>query len=257
MQPERGGAQPATPASARICFGRVMHQRLHPAAHRFSYAVYFLRLPIHRLDAIRLRGFSVNRFNLLSFHEADHGDGGNCLDWVQDLLSRHGLIADGDIWLTTFPRVFGYAFKPVSFWHCHRADGRLLAVLAEVNNTFGERHVYLLRTNDPNATLHADKVFHVSPFFPVRGRYTFGFQTSPGLFRARIDYDDGSGAALRTAWWGRLEPLSARACLRAFFAYPLMTWGVIARIHLHALRLFVKRVPFFRKPTTPLDEVTE
>jgi uncharacterized protein len=101
-------------------------------------------------------------------------------------------------------------------------------------------------------------VFHVSPFFPVRGQYTFGFQsTRPDFFRARIDYDDGSGDALRTAWWGRLEPLTARpACARSF-AYPLMTWGVIARIHLQALRLFAKRVPFFRKPPTPLDEVTE
>ena len=150
--------------------------------HRFDYPVYFVRLPMHDLAHAESRWFSLNRFNLLSFHEADHGDGGNCLDWVQDLLAQHGLIADGDIWLTTFPRVLGYAFKPVSFWHCHRADGRLLAVLAEVNNTFGERHVYLLRTNDPNATLHADKVFHVSPFFPVRGRYTFGFQSTSRSF---------------------------------------------------------------------------
>ena len=248
--------RPDPPPSAQIGFGRVMHARLQPV-HRFDYPVYFVRLPMHDLARAGTRWFSLDRFNLLSFHQADHGDGGNCLAWVRDLLARHGLVADGAIWLTTFPRVFGYAFKPVSFWHCHRADGRLIAVLAEVNNTFGERHVYLLRTNDPNATLHADKVFHVSPFFPVRGRYTFGFQSSPGLFRARIDYDDGSGEALRTAWWGRLEPLTARACLRAFFAYPLMTWGVIVRIHLHALRLFMKRVPFFRKPPTPLDEVTE
>ena len=249
--------RPESAPSAQIGFGRVMHARLQPVLPRFDYPVYFVRLPMHDLARVESRWFSLNRFNLLSFHEADHGDGGNCLDWVQDLLAQHGLIADGDIWLTTFPRVFGYAFKPVSFWHCHRHDGRLLAVLAEVNNTFGERHVYLLRTGDPNATLHADKVFHVSPFFPVRGRYTFGFQSSPGLFRARIDYDDGSGEALRTAWWGLLEPLTARACLRAFFAYPLMTWSVIVRIHLHALRLFAKRVPFFRKPPTPLNEVTE
>ncbi|MBW8305383.1 MAG: DUF1365 domain-containing protein [Thiobacillus sp.] len=234
-----------------------MHARLHPALHRFDYPVYFLRLPIHALENAETRWLSLNRFNLLSFHEADHGDGGNCLDWVHELLIQHGLVANGEIWLTTFPRVLGYAFKPVSFWHCHAADGSLVAVLAEVNNTFGEHHVYLLRTSDPDAILHADKVFHVSPFFPVRGQYSFRFQSAADFFRARIDYDDGSGDALRTAWFGRLEPLTARACLRAFFAYPLMTWGVIVRIHLQALRLFAKRVPFFRKPPTPLDEVTE
>lgn len=249
--------QPESVPSAQIGFGRVMHARLHPTPHRFDYPVYFVRLPIHALESAETRWLSLNRFNLLSFHEADHGDGGNLLDWVQDLLARHGIVADGEIWLTTFPRVLGYAFKPVSVWHCHREDGRLAAVLAEVNNTFGERHVYLLRTNDPDAILHADKVFHVSPFFPVRGRYTFGFQSRPDFFRARIDYDDGSGDGLRTAWWGRLEPLTARSCLRAFFTYPLMTWGVIARIHIQALRLFAKRVPFFRKPPTPLNEVTE
>jgi DUF1365 family protein len=249
--------QPESAISAQIGFGRVMHTRLQPALHRFDYPVYFVRLPIHALEGIKSRWFSLNRFNLLSFHEADHGDGGNSLDWVHELLNRHDLVANGEIWLTTFPRVLGYAFKPVSFWHCHAADGNLVAVLAEVNNTFGEHHVYLLRTSDPDAILHADKVFHVSPFFPVRGQYTFGFQSRPDFFRARIDYDDGSGEALRTAWWGCLEPLSVRACLRAFFSYPLMTWGVIARIHLQALRLFAKRVPFFRKPPTPLNEVTE
>lgn len=248
MQPE---------SAARIGFGRVMHQRLQPARHRFDYPVYFVRLPVHDLTQCETRGFSLDRFNLLSFHQADHGDGGACLAWARGVLHAHGIDADGDIWLTTFPRVLGFAFKPVSFWHCHHADGRLAAVLAEVNNTFGERHVYLLRTSDPAAALRADKVFHVSPFFPVRGHYRFHFEQSTDGFRARIDYDDGSGEALRTAWWGRLEPLSARACVRAFFGYPLMTWGVVARIHLQALRLAIKRVPFFHKPPAPANEVSE
>jgi uncharacterized protein len=249
--------RPDSAAAAQIGFGRVTHARLHPTSHRFDYPVYFVRLPIHDLAHVASRWFSLNRFNLLSFCEADHGDGKDNLAWARSLLETHGLLADGEIWLTTFPRVLGYAFKPVSFWHCHHSDGELVAVLAEVNNTFGERHVYLLRTADPAATLHADKVFHVSPFFPVRGRYTFGFQPADDFFRARIDYDDGNGGALRTAWWGRLEPLSPRASLRAFFTYPLMSWGVIARIHLQALRLILKRVPFFRKPPAPPKEVTE
>lgn len=243
--------------AARIGFGRVMHQRLQPARHRFSYPVYFLRLPLHRLAAVRAPGFSVDRFNLLSFHQADHGDGGDALAWARGLLARHGIRADGAVWLTTFPRVLGYAFKPVSFWHCHARDGRLCAILAEVNNTFGERHVYLLRTNDPDAPLHADKVFHVSPFFPVRGRYRFAFEVGDGHFRARVDYADGASESLRTAWWGRTQALTGATVLRAFFLYPLMTWNAIARIHLQAARLWLKRVPFHRKPPAPLQEVTE
>lgn len=249
--------QPDTHPDVQIGFGRVMHVRQQPVKHRFDYSVYFVRLPLHDLAQVESRWFSHNRFNLLSFHDADHGDGGDSLIWARKLLSQHGLTADGDIWLTTFPRVLGYAFKPVSLWHCHNTDGKLVAVLAEVNNTFGERHVYLLRTNDPNAKLHAEKVFHVSPFFPVSGHYTFHFELRDDLFRTRIDYATGDGETLRTAWWGRLEPMTPRNCLRAFFRYPLMTWGVIARIHLQALRLFIKRVPFFRKPPAPIKDVTE
>ena len=257
MQPEVTAQDSAGSAGAQICFGRVLHHRLQPTPHRFRYPVYFLRLPMHRLATVAVAGFSVNRFNLLSFHEADHGDGGDALAWARGLLARHGIEADGEIWLTTFPRVLGYAFKPVSFWHCHARDGRLCAVLAEVNNTFGEHHVYLLRVADPGAALQAEKVFHVSPFLAVRGRYRFTFGVGTERFRARVDYAADGGETLRTAWWGDGEPLTTRACLRAFFLYPLMTWNVILRIHLQALRLFLKRIPFHRKPSAPLNEVTE
>lgn len=255
MRPDSPAA--ARPDSVQIGFGRLMHARAHPVQHCFDYPTYFLRVPLHVRNPGRVFGFSRNRFNLLSFHEQDHGDGGDALAWCRALLARHGIVADGAIWLTTYPRVLGYAFKPVSFWHCHAADGTLVAILAEVNNTFGERHVYLLRTNDPAAPLSADKVFHVSPFFPVRGRYDFRFESDARRFRACVDYDDGSGATLATVWWGRLQPLTGRACLRAFLAYPLMTWGVVSRIHWQALQLWIKRVPFFRKPAPPLNEVTE
>jgi DUF1365 family protein len=243
---------------AQMCFGGVMHHRLRPADHRFNYPVYFLRLPLHALAEIKAGWFSLNRFNLLSFYESDHGDGGDALAWARALLAQHGIGADGEIWLTAFPRVLGYAFKPVSFWHCHDRAGTLVAVLAEVNNTFGERHVYLLREpHETGASAQVQKVFHVSPFFPVRGHYTFNFSLSATHFGSRIDYDDGNGEVLRTAWWGKPEVLTGAACLRAFFAYPMMTFGVIARIHLQALRLWLKRVPFFRKPSPPIVEVTE
>lgn len=240
-----------------IGFGRVMHARHQPVQHRFEYPSYFLRVPLHVKNTQTTFGFSLNIFNLLSFYERDHGEGGDALAWCRGLLASHGIHADGAVWLTTFPRVLGYAFKPVSFWHCHQADGGLVAILAEVNNTFGERHIYLLRTGDSAAPLCAHKAFHVSPFFPVRGSYTFRIECEPGHFRACIDYDDGCAAVLATTWWGRLQPLDSRASLRAFFAYPLMTWSVIARIHWQALRLWLKRVPFFRKPAPPLNEVTE
>lgn len=244
-------------APAQLGFGGVMHRRRRPVVNAFRYRGYFLRLNLNRTDAVRVPGFSLNRFNLLAFHDADHGDGdpapGSALAWARDLLARHDIVADGDIWLVTYPRVLGYAFKPVSFWFCHNQAGAAVATLAEVNNTFGERHVYLLRTGTPTTA----KVFHVSPFFPIRGHYDFRFQQTAGLFRAAVDYADDAGPLLDTAWWGRLEPLGVRSVTRAVFAYPLMTALVVARIHWQALRLWAKRVPFFRKPPPPLEEVTE
>lgn len=245
------------PEMAQIGFGGLRHLRLKPVVNRFSYPLFFVRLPMHELTGVAVPGFSIDRFNLLSFHHRDHGEGGDALRWVRDLLQAQGLVADGAIWFTTFPRVLGYVFKPVSFWHCHRADGQLVAVLAEVNNTFGERHVYLLRAGEPAGAFEAQKVFHVSPFFGRQGRYRFGFRVEAGRFCARIDYDDGDGLALATRWWGKLEPLTARSGRRAFWRYPLMTLAVIVRIHLQAVRLLRKRVRLFPKPVPSPIEVTE
>lgn len=132
--------------SAQIGFGSVWHRRLRPVEHAFRYPSYFLLLPLRSLRAQPCTPLNRNRWGWLSFQDRDHGVGGDdALAWFEQLLHSEGIRdADGEVWLQTFPRVLGYAFKPVSFWYAHRADGSLAAVLAEVNNTFGERHAYLL-----------------------------------------------------------------------------------------------------------------
>jgi DUF1365 family protein len=251
--------------SPSIVFGEVMHRRLRPAAHRFVYPVYFLRLPLSQLTRSRSAWgglLSINRWNLLSLHYADHGDGGDPLAWIRALLAREGIsAADGEVVLQAFPRVLGYVFNPVSFWFCHDRAGALRAVLAEVNNTFGERHSYLLAHPDQRAIaegeqLETRKVFHVSPFCSVRGGYRFRFLHREDRTLARIDYADEQGDLLHTSVSGRARPLSAASLARAFFGYPLMTLGVVARIHYQALKLWAKRVPFFSKPIPPVEEVT-
>lgn len=248
------GAQPL------IGFGQVWHRRLRPAEHTFRYPSYFLHLPLRSLREQPAPALRRNRFGALSFHDRDHGEGSDdALAWFEALLQREGVHdADGEVWLHTFPRVLGYAFKPVSFWYAHRADGSLAAVVAEVNNTFGERHAYLLAGPDlawgREQTAH--KVFHVSPFCRVAGQYRFRFERQGKHTLARVDLHDEQGPLLQTSVGGDLEPLTPASARRAFFGMPLMTLGVIARIHWQALRLWIKRVPFFAKPAAPEHFVT-
>ena len=133
-------------AEPLIGFGQVRHARTRPRPHAFAYPTFFLLLPMRRLRAQAHPALARNRRAWLSFHDRDHGDGrDDSLQWIEELLHAQGIHdADGEIWLHTYPRMLGYVFKPVSFWYCHCADGTLRAVLAEVNNTFGERHCYLL-----------------------------------------------------------------------------------------------------------------
>ena len=269
IDPDRAAHAP------QLCLGQVRHTRLRPRRHFFSYGIYFLRLPLRSMGqaGFGLRLLSRNRFNLLSFRDSDHGacDGRQpLLDWIDALLRQHGVAdADGEIWLQTMPRVLGYVFNPISFWFCHRADGALRAVLCDVRNTFGERHLYLLETGAAIAygsQLRATKIFHVSPFCPLEGGYRFRFMRAlrphgaTGRPRechlACVDYDDAAGPLLQTSLSGRAVPLGDLALAGAFLAYPLMSFGVVAKIHWQALRLWLRRLPFFPKPAPPQQKVS-
>lgn len=247
-----------------VAFGHVMHQRLRPVRHGFAYPVFFVRVPLSSLASLRTRWLSVDRFNVFSLRRADFGprDGRDAEPWVRAILADFGVAsADGEIVLQAFPRVLGYAFNPIAIFHCHDREGRLRAAVCEVSNTFGERHNYVVAHPDGRPIgsrewLEAAKVFHVSPFCKVEGHYRFRFGGAGPRSSVRIDYHDAEGRLLATAMHGREEPLDDARLARAFFSYPLMTFGVIARIHVQALRLWLRRVPWFAKPDPPLQETT-
>ena len=253
-------------ATPLIGFGRVWHRRLRPVLHTFGYASYFLLLPMRTLRARPNALLRRNRFGALAFFDRDHGDGrDDSLAWFDELLAAHHIgDAQGEVWLHTFPRVLGHVFNPVSFWYAHRIDGSLAAVVAEVNNTFGERHCYLL--SGPalgwGRPLEANKEFHVSPYCAVDGYYRFRFElngnaaTAPTYTMASIDHADRDGPLLQTRISGALEPLNRASARRAFFSMPLMTVFVVIRIHWQALQLALKRVPFHRQPPAPDRFVT-
>jgi uncharacterized protein len=251
-------------AQALMGFGQVRHTRLRPARNAFAYKTYFLMLPMRSMARAPCPALARNRRSFLSFYDSDHGDGrANSLAWIDELLRSEGIDdATGEAWLHCYPRVLGHTFKPVSFWYCHAADNSLRAVVVEVNNTFGERHVYLLDRPAYGVEITATKVFHVSPFCNVEGIYRFRFMTTgkhsaqPTRTVARIDYDDAQGPIIHTSVSGTLEPLSIASQRKALWRYGPMTVAVVARIHWQALRLFVRRVPFFKKPQPPSILVT-
>ncbi|MBT3057603.1 MAG: DUF1365 domain-containing protein [Candidatus Thiodiazotropha sp.] len=230
---------------SRVVIGRVMHRRRLPVENRFVYPVFFLLID---LDGLARHGswlFGINRWRPLAFHYKDYGDGRDPRLWVGERLAEAGIHdCNGGLWLQTFPRVFGYLFNPVSFWYCQRVDGRIGAVVAEVNNTFGERHCYVLqpRADGSFAGIEAEKRLYVSPFYPVSGGYRFHIRTDSHAPRVQIDYYDKGELQLHTAIWGISEPLNNRTLLTALLKQPMLTLGVMLRIHWQALRLWSKGV---------------
>ena len=243
----------------------VVHRRVRPRANAFRYKIAYLCLGLDALDSAAGRWLKLDRPGLVSFRRADHGarDGGDLRVWLKGIFADHGLAdaCDGNVELMTMPRLFGYVFNPVSFWFCRDRAGALRAVLCEVNNTFGETHCYLVHHAD-HRPLEADewfdgrKVFHVSPFLPVSGAYRFRFRLDPAVAHVDVNYHDAEGLMLATSVAGRREPLADRTVARRFLGNPMMTLGVVARIHWQALKLWKKRAKFYRKPAPPPEFVT-
>lgn len=250
-------------APAQMIRGDVMHERVRPSQNRFVYPVFCLRLNLARLNEIRAFGFGINRLRPVSIFTADYGpkDGSSLEQWMRQLLAQHKIEADGEIWLHTFPRVLGFVFNPVSFWYCYDRDGGLRAVLAEVNNTFGETHQYLLTGHDKqcidsNTQLECIKMMHVSPFCEVKGHYQFRFRETEQTVWVGIDYFDLQGLLIKTSVGGKRAALDTNTLWRALIAQPLLTIGVFARIHWQAFHLWRKKVPFFTKPAAPQTQLT-
>jgi DUF1365 family protein len=234
-----------------LCVGSLMHHRIEAPEHRFAYPLYMLLLDLDELPELdrRLRLFGYNRPRPLGFRDGDHlGRGaGRLRDKVEAFLQGQGIAPPGGrILLLTHPRVFGYVFNPVSFYYCYDPEGRLVARVAEVSNTFGDSHSYA----GPGSTWGDKKVMHVSPFFSMAGSYLWDLP-APDRERveARVDLTREGRTLLKARLTLRPEPLTDRALARALVRYPFMTLKVMAAIHFEALRLWWKGAPVFPDPT--------
>lgn len=242
---------------------RVSHVRRVPVSNCFVYRIDCLLLDEAMLAGERgPRLFSLGRPNLVSLYPSDHGVAGSGdVEAVRSLARDAGIAGVDSVLLLTHPRYWGYTFNPVSFWFLVGVAGNLRGVLAEVHNTFGERHGYLC-TGENGADIRRDrwtvsaKRFHVSPFFDVVGEYRFRFLLDETRVAVRIVYDDGKGGGLDTAIAGRRRPFTDRELARALASLPFGAARTTALIHWQALRLWLKGVSYHKRPEPPETDVT-
>jgi uncharacterized protein len=233
----------------------VGHERLQPKRNSFLYNVFYVAVPVaepQRQPAARL--FSIDRFNVFSIFTKDHGQKKSDVRWFDYLvrqLHEAGIpFNDGyEITMISHPRLFGYAFNPISFWMITDQGGALRAVFCEVRNTFKQSHNYVLARADrgpisPDDVLTAIKHLYVSPFNTTEGRYEFRFTFTADVFKAHIHYFNGANQlTLKTYMGGSFSPLTSVSIAGAVVRYPAMTVLVVLRIHWQALKIWIKGVP--------------
>lgn len=255
--------------ASALYVGAVTHQRMRPRRHRLRYRVFSLLLDLDEIDglAARLRVFSRGRFNLFSFHDRDYGDGTDTplRFQVERHLRAAGIELDGGaIRLLTMPRILDFAFNPLSVFFCHGRDGGLRAIFYEVNNTFGQRHSYLLPVANVTgeATLEGpirqscSKAFHVSPFMEMDMRYSFAVAPPGEALSIAITVSDAKGPVLIASHAARRRPLTDGALSRVFVTHPLLTLKVVGGILWEAARLWAKGVPVYTCPAQPTHAIS-
>lgn len=242
-----------------IYVGRVSHARMKPRRRQFAYRIFMLLIDLDELPDLRLKTLGVGRFNLFGFDPARFGDGsGRPLKaQIEATLAQAGLAHGGPIRMLAMPQILGRAFNPLTVYFCHGPDRTLSAVLYEVNNTFGERHSYLIPA--PNAALinqGCAKQFYVSPFMDMDLFYAFRILRPEARVLVAVDTSDAEGLVLAASFRGERRPLTDRALVKAWLTHPWMTLGVFAAIHVEALKIWLKGEPIRVRPPLPERAVT-
>ena len=252
-EPHAGSTLPKIEGDAAALYvGDVMHVRLKPVGHRFSYRVMSLLIDLDRLDVADRQTFlfGVNRRGLYSFNEADHGDrdGSSLRLYAQRRAAEHGIdLTGGRVLLLCYPRLLGYTFNPLSVYFCYGADGLPTFIIYEVRNTFGDIHAYALPVKSEQVSpagirQEQDKRFYVSPFVEMAMRYHFRVVPPKDRVKLRILETDSEGPLLSATFSGHRRVLATRELLRSFFSLPIVTIKIIAAMHWEALRLWLKGV---------------
>ncbi|WP_082475873.1 MULTISPECIES: DUF1365 domain-containing protein [unclassified Rhizobium] len=261
-RPQEDGRLHGPPTQAALLYvGSVMHQRMKPLGHRFSYDVFSLLVDLDRLDAADTlsRVFSVDRRNLLSFHQSDHSGQRDLplRTYVDGLLREAGIAQPAArVLLVCYPRILGWVFNPLAVYYAYDASNALVALVYEVRNTFGERHTYVCPVSDGQVSeagvrQECDKVFYVSPFMPMAMRYRFRMVPPGEIIRWRILETDAEGPVLSATFSGQAMPLTTANICRLVGRIPHLTLKIVAGIHWEAAKLWWKGARYVARPSPP------
>ncbi len=233
--------------------GKVIHRRFKPKKHFFKYNVFSLLIDLDELEIIQknIKIFSYNKFNIISFFDVDHGprNGTSLKDWILINLKKIG-IEDTKIKikLLCYPRIFGYVFNPLSVFYIYDKDFKLISILYEVKNTFGEQHTYIFKTSDNKIiTNNCSKKFHVSPFIEMECHYYFRVLKPSDKISVIIDQSDEGGKLLYASQDGNAKEFNEKNLIISYICHPLMTFKIIVAIHYEALKLWLKGIKFVKK----------
>ncbi len=250
-----------------VLIGDVMHQRFSPKKNQFSYPIYYIGLPLTKIDELdRQKQIAIDRFAFTSFYKKDHGSrkiGADLILWARGQLKKFNLHHNiSHISLIAMPRVFGFVFNPVSFWLCFDQNGHLRVILYEVNNTFGQTHTYVCAHHDGAVISNQDwitsnKEFHVSPYLEREGIYKFRIACTSGKLAIWINYYDEKGNhILATALKGHLKALNAKTLSKSFWTRPLVTQKAISLIYWQALKLKTMGLKYLALPSQKSQRIS-
>lgn len=248
-------------SAASLYFGKVTHARLKPKIHRFNYNIFSLVIDLDRYPEAKKSSlmFGVNSSGLISFHEKDHGprDGSPLRDYIDNLLLDGDIEKPVKILLWCNPRVFGYTFNPLSIYFCYDANDEVIALVYQVNNTFGETHSYVAKVPDnldktPAIKNSAQKCFYVSPFLDMDLRYDFRIQPPKDALKVRILEHDENGPILSATFSGKHKTLNSKNLIFGMLKTLGLTWKITAGIHFEALILWFKGVKLIKRPAPPV-----
>ena len=249
--------------NSAIYNGTVIHKRFKPKVHSFKYSVFSLLIDLSELEILdkKISFFSLNKFNLISFFEKDHGDrdGSSLKNWVIKQLQNYQINTENiKIKLLCYPRIFGYVFNPLSVFYIYNENEDITAILYEVKNTFGEQHTYIFKVlKDTNLIQNnCSKKFHVSPFIEMNCNYFFRILNPGDNLSVKIDQYDQEGKILFASQDGKRSDLTSENLMNSYLKHPLMTFKIISAIHFEAFKLWIKGIKFVKKKLKIKNNIT-